>query len=146
MPTVRVNIFEGPHSQISRMSNVSAGTYQDVVSALINNGEFSGQIYSIQGEVIDYNAPITLPEINYIIPSGDAMGDLFVRTLLGRTYSVNNIKKNGTVRDIYNNVVAQGMTPNSKIIIAGAAVSLDDPLSNLELNRLPVIHVIALIT
>ena len=79
MPTVRVNVFEGTEPQVPTIYDVTADTYQDVVSALMNYGLFSGQIYGVNGEVVDYNAPITLPEVNYVIPAGPPLYQISVK-------------------------------------------------------------------
>ena len=140
MPEVAVNVFNGVGDQVPEVYKVEGTTYQDIVTALINSEVQSGQIYGLQGEVIDYNSPITLPEVNYIIPEG---GTSFVNISgpRGFKYMV-PFNLEGTFRDVYNQAVAKGLDPDSKIILMGREVDLDSPVKPHRLMSINTLHVI----
>lgn len=130
MPQIVVNVFNGTGPQVPTTYQVDGDIYQDIVSILINSGLESGQIYGLQGESIDYNAPISLNEVNYIIPLGGFQGKLVgnIVALGGRKIEINYNSK-GIYRDIYNAFVAKGVSLGSQILYKGKPVSLDSLIS-----------------
>lgn len=141
MPQVRVNVFTGGEAQIPQIFDVIAETYQDVVTSLINYGIESGQIYTVDGNFVDYSSPITLGEVNYIIPDGPIAHFPNLRKVDRITYPV-DYKVNGTVRDLYNKLVAKGLSKNLYLVLSGQRLDLDTPLRDLNL---PMINNITIV-
>lgn len=107
MPIVRVNIFNGSVPQIPRLFNVTADTYQDVITGLIQAGEKSGQIYNMQGKKLDSDSRVNLGEIQYITFSGDVIQNK-LPIYDPKTKETFYIPYSDTmkVRDIYNYMIA----------------------------------------
>lgn len=123
MPNIIVRIYLGVKAQIPEDYEVNAATYQDVVTAIINSGKQSGSIYGVNGEIIDYNSPVTLAEVNYIIPNGGTSPTAVAFNGV-RIQIQYNVK--GTFRDIYNLLVAQGLPRNGNIVYSGHYIDLDE--------------------
>lgn len=128
MPKVIVNIFNGVGEQVPTQYEIEADVYQDIVSALIRGGIESGQIYGLNGEVINYEDLITMKEVNYIIPDNISKHQIGI-TLPGPKRIVFYYNIYGTFRDIYNELVAKYNIPkNTRPTIRGLLVDLDEPL------------------
>ena len=140
MPQVTVNVFTGVGDQVPDVYRVDGNTYQDIATALINLGLQSGRIYGINGEVVDYNSNIELPEVNYIIPEGE-ISYVNISSPRGFEYMV-PFNVEGTFRDVYNQAVAKGLPLNSKIILMGKGVDLDSPVKPHNLMGINTLHVI----
>lgn len=117
---------------------VDGTTYQDLITNIIKSGGESGQIYTLNGEKVDYNSPITEKEVNYFIPYGIIYQiSMISKTLYGPTYTV-DFRSNSTYRDIYNSLIAKGVS-YPKIFFFEAIKNLDekmyDPSDILRENR-----------
>lgn len=90
-------------------------TYQDVITTFIQMGGQSGQIYGIHGEIVKYEDPIKLLELNYIIPP-EPYSTIYVRDLHGKLHRI-TYSENGTLQDIYNQVQALGLGRNVRLVL-----------------------------
>lgn len=128
---VTFNVYEGTTPQTPIRGQVELGetaTYQDLISYLIQTTEKrsenplaiipgrSGMLTSLDGQKLDYNLPITLPEVNYVLlskhnavatPDQPYHGQLWVRYLDGTPVPI-PYYRDGTLQDIYNHVQHQG--------------------------------------
>lgn len=129
MSNVLVHIFNGTLQQIPRDINVSSDTYQDIITQLIKTGEKSGQIYTMQGDNVDYNAPITEKEIQYVTyPGTPEYNKLFFGKILDPQFiPYSDTMKN---RDIYNYLIAlYDYKPEFSIIVNSNLLNLDDNIN-----------------
>jgi hypothetical protein len=146
MPDITVHIFHGIKEQIPETFRVNGVIYQDIVTSIMNLGNQSGSIYGIHGETIDYNKPVTLAEVNYIIPDG-GINQVPLTTENGRGYVI-QYNVGGTFRDVYNAAIARGLPPNRGIVIAGKNMNLDMQVptdlyqQNITYEPLDKIHVL----
>jgi hypothetical protein len=123
MSDITVHIFHGIKEQIPETFRVNGDIYQDIVTTIMRLGNQSGSIYGTHGEIIDYNALVTLAEVNYIIPSGGIKQISLVDDQGGR-YLI-NYNAGGTYRDVYNAAIAAGLPSNGVIFFAGRYPKLD---------------------
>lgn len=80
---------------------------------------YSGKIYGLNGEKIEYIDPVRIEELNYIIPEGHNR-EIHIYYLNGNATKIFKYKENGTFRDIYNQAIVEwGIPLNSSILVAG---------------------------
>lgn len=139
MPRVKVYIYL--NDEVYEIRQLNVDTYQDIITILIGQGMQSGKIRVRQCEIINYNGPITLTAVNYIIPKGGT-SNVTIRTTDGTTGTV-IYNTNGTFRDIYNQMIARGYPLNSKIIKEGKLMNLDDLVSPHELAKSEMLHLVS---
>jgi len=121
---VQVNVFRGFETQNPMIFDIKARYYQDIVTKLIHEGLPSGEIRTINGDEINYNEPIEVDEVNYILPTGRTK-NINIYSENGDKYVVNfNLK--GKIRDIYNQAVALSFPIDSYVIIGDKTGYLDD--------------------
>jgi hypothetical protein len=116
MTIVHVYIGVDPQVPTDYTLNLDpTATYQDLVTTFINMGGQSGQIYGINAEIINYDDPVTLPEVNYIISVGP-YSTIYVRDLNGTLHRV-VYSENGILRDVYNQVQVLGLGRNVRLVL-----------------------------
>lgn len=145
MTNIRVNIFNGINLQIPRSFDVTADTYQNIVSNLINVGEKSGDIYYINGQKLDYNnynTEITTPEIQYItFPSEIIEDGLSIRDYQNNRLFYIPYSSTMKIHDVYNYIVAADPTYCNNIILYHNGYQLDYNNSVIDyqnINRSPI--------
>jgi hypothetical protein len=136
---VTVHIFDDMMEQTPIKVNVEESTCQDIITNLIKTGYKSGQIYTLDGNPVDFDAVPS--EMKYITYSGNNYSTLFVRKLIGGVVSV-PFSSTMKVRDIYNYIVAQGYPKNIKLMGFGKQLDLDLNVETYNLSKESMITVV----
>jgi hypothetical protein len=126
MTELTVNVFHGISPQIPTQYKVTATSYQDAISQMIRKGLLSGQIYGLQGEILTYDQPITINEINYIVFTNPDNTDHQVR-LIDRSinkFVVYPFDATTQLQDLYNYLLANDFQPMSSINLQGDKTTL----------------------
>lgn len=117
---------------------INGATYQDLITDIIRSGSESGQIYTLNGEEVDYNAPITEEEVFYIIKGG-GMREVFTTMGFPPKSDSYKIRTEGIFRDLYNLLISDGIQ-YPKIIYRGSQVGLNEKFSDYNLeDRLTIV-------
>jgi hypothetical protein len=131
MKELYVNVFYGTNEQTPSQYKVSAGTYQHAITLLIQSGLNSGVMYGLEGEIFDYQAPITVSEVNYIIPEHCHR---HARLIKGDRSQIVSYSLGSTLQDLFNLVIAHDF--GSSI---GLALDLETlPPSTTQLKEIPL--------
>lgn len=78
----------------------------------------------INGETINYNGPIQLQQINYIIPENQLVSQ-YVKTPTGKVGEIPTYE-NGPARHIYNQLIAMGYPIGIKLLTEGRTLHADN--------------------
>lgn len=127
---ITVNLFYGFEAQEPRSLEFSNITiYQDVVTLLINNGEKSGHLYNLKGTEVNYLKRATITNLNYVMLESTITQEIPIEIYTDSdTFTEISVPFNPemTYRDIYNYVVASGVTILSYLMLNGEKVDLDN--------------------
>lgn len=118
MTDVVVNVFNGTRLQVPQTFQVHANTYQDIITGLIQYGFESGSLYGLNGEFIDTDSHIALREVNYVIPENILISTINIGQNNKPTITI-KFNRNGTLRDIYNYGIVEGIPSGGRFIYHG---------------------------
>lgn len=103
---------------IMKSTYISDGSiYQDIVTTLIQSGERSGRIFTLQSKEVEYNSPILESELHYIITMPEPTYVIPVTVVGAPLYSIEiPASAEMSYMDVYNYVVSQ-VQPNRKMFL-----------------------------
>ena len=130
-----INIFYGPDDYRSiTLESHPNNTYQDIVTDLIKNGINSGPLFRLdETPILNYDTPIAESELDYA-PLVMDYNDIIDITDDRQTPHQIPLDDQMIFRDLYNYLIADGVSTPITILYDGQPINLDDSIEPYDLR------------